>query len=145
MMKILIMGLSGSGKTTLAKKLTEEVSQNFPVEWINADVIRQQYQDWDFSNAGRIRQAERMRDLANIAASGSIVAICDFVCPTKQTREIFDADILIWMDTTQSSEYADTDAIFEPPTREEYDFRIISTDDIDQWSKTLADLVWILE
>lgn len=44
-MKILICGLPGSGKTTLAEKLTEEVSNNYPVEWVNADELRQQTGD----------------------------------------------------------------------------------------------------
>lgn len=139
------MGLPGGGKTTLAEKLTEEISQNFPVEWVNADELRQQVGDWDFTPAGRLRQAQRMRAIAQAAESQGIVAICDFVCPTRELRKEFDADIVVWMDTVQSSEYEDTNKIFEPPTKEEYDFRITDWTDVDQWSKTLADLVYILE
>lgn len=144
-MKILICGLPGSGKTTLAEKLTAEVSKNYPVEWVNADELRQQTGDWDFSPAGRLRQAQRMRVIAHAAESQNIVAICDFVCPTQALRKEFDADLVIWMDTVQTSNYEDTNQIFEPLTKEEYDFRITSWDDVDQWSQTLADLIWILE
>ena len=41
--KILIMGLPGSGKTTLAKKVVKILN----ADWLNADVIRGKYNDWD--------------------------------------------------------------------------------------------------
>ena len=51
------MGLPGSGKTTLSKKLVELID----AEWINADVVRREANDWDFSLEGRIRQALRIK------------------------------------------------------------------------------------
>jgi predicted kinase len=44
-MKILICGLPGSGKSTLAEPFAELIG----AVWINADVIRTSYNDWDFS------------------------------------------------------------------------------------------------
>jgi adenylylsulfate kinase len=140
-MKILIMGLPGSGKSTLAEKLVELVCANTPAEWFNADIVRKTADDWDFSSSGRVRQAERMRRLADLAEEKGIIAVCDFVCPTEELRQIFDADITIWMDTVQTSRYEDTNSMFEPP--KEYDFRI--TEHNDRWPDTLADLIWILE
>lgn len=144
-MKILICGLPGAGKTTLAERLTDEISQNFGVEWVNADEVRQATGDWDFSAEGRLRQTNRMRIIAEAIEQRDMIAICDFVCPTQELRTVFNADLVIWMDTIQSGRFEDTNQLFEPLTIEEYDFRITSWDDVDQWSKTLADLVWILE
>ena len=60
-MKILICGLPGSGKTTLAKCLSAKLN----ADWFNADEVRATYDDWDFSESGRIRQAKRMSTLAD--------------------------------------------------------------------------------
>ena len=107
--KVLVMGLSGSGKTTLAKKLVKKLK----AKHLNADAIREEYNDWDFSRAGRIRQADRLRNLAS--ESDSDYVVIDFICPLKQGREIINADYTIWMDTVGSSKYKDTDSIFEKP------------------------------
>ena len=55
-MKILICGLPGSGKSTLAEPLSVALG----AVWINADAVRERYDDWDFSPDGRMRQASRM-------------------------------------------------------------------------------------
>ena len=110
-MKILIMGLSGSGKTFLSKLLQKELS----CAWYNADNLREMANDRDFSNEGRKRQSFRMKALADFEKANGRLVICDFICPTKEAREIFDADYCIWMDTIKESNYEDTDKIFEEP------------------------------
>lgn len=115
-MKILIMGLPGSGKSTLAKPFAELIGG----VWINADQIRERYDDWDFTTEGRIRQAQRMRHLADGVELAGKIAIADFVCPTKELRNLFNADYTIWMDTIQEGRYADTNDIFETPTQVDY-------------------------
>ena len=59
---ILIMGLPGSGKTTLASELAVLLN----AKRINADEVRKEANDWDFSEEGRKRQSKRMAELANI-------------------------------------------------------------------------------
>ena len=117
-MKILIMGLPDSGKTTLARELVHLLK----AKWLNADEIRKEYNDWDFSEEGRKRQAKRMLDLSNKFLEEGNIVIADFVCPTPKTRELFDADFLIWMDTIKKSKFEDTNIMFIPPKN--FDFRI---------------------
>ena len=107
------MGLSGSGKTFLSKLLQKELS----CAWYNADNIREMANDWDFSDQGRMRQSKRMRALADFEKENERFVICDFICPTKKAREIFDADYCIWMNTIKESNYKDTDKIFEEPKK----------------------------
>lgn len=124
-MIVLIMGLPGSGKTTLAielKKLTEQ--HGYSASWYNGDMVRELSNDWDFSEAGRMRQAMRMRDLCiskSMEKSKDII-ICDFVAPTNVAQTIIHPDRLIWVDTIKKSRYSDTNKIFEQPRK--YDFRV---------------------
>ena len=122
MKRILIMGLPGAGKTTLARALQEKLN----CAWLNADDIRQKFNDWDFSVEGRIRQSQRMRKQADLFDSEYVIA--DFVAPLNQMRNEFSADFTIWMDTLQQSRFADTDTMFVPPTSSEYNLRIKNFD-----------------
>ena len=61
------MGLPGSGKTTLAADLSYLLNHHYKCHWLNADKVREQFNDWDFSEAGRERQGKRMKDLADEA------------------------------------------------------------------------------
>lgn len=110
-MKILVMGLPGSGKTYLTERLVPLLT----AAWYNADKVREMANDWDFSSKGRDRQSRRMRAFADFENDHGRYVICDFVCPTKKTRENFDADIIIWMDTISESRFEDTNKIFEEP------------------------------
>lgn len=118
-MKILVMGLPGSGKSTLAEPFAELIGG----VWLNADRIREQYNDWDFTIDGRLRQAQRMCYLADGIDLAGKIAVADFVCPTEELRNIFKADYTIWMDTIIEGRYADTNAIFETPTQVDYHVR----------------------
>ena len=142
-MKILIMGLPGSGKTTLAEKLLEELHKNGPAEWLNADEVRKEFNDWEFTPEGRLRQAKRMRVLADKCVEAGFPVICDFVCPTQELRRIFDPNVIIWLDTIPKGRFADTNSIFEKPTEEEYDIRIDEFAS-DKWAPVIADLINIL-
>jgi adenylylsulfate kinase len=143
-MKILVMGLSGTGKSTFAEKLYHEIVKNNLTEWINADDVRSETKDWDFSDEGRLRQAKRMTVLANRLVEDEYIVVADFICPKQEYRQLFDADVTVWMDTADTSDYADTDKIFEKPTDDEYTFRVAAKDDIDKTVAVVADLVEIL-
>ena len=132
--RILIMGLPGAGKTYLAQHILDHLqAANRTVSWFNADDIRKKYDDWDFSEAGRIRQSKRMRDLAD--QSGTDYAICDFVAPLKAMRDNYKADWTVWVDTIREGRYADTNAMFDEP--EVYDFRI-TEQAAEKWGEFVA-------
>jgi len=117
--RILIMGLSGAGKTTLAKKIVNGLKEiQFDVAWFNADEIRQLTNNWDFSEEGRILQAHTLRRLADKAPNDVIVV--DFIAPLAQQRAIFKPHFIIWVDTIGSSQYTDTDSVFESPAHVDY-------------------------
>ncbi len=117
-MKILIMGLPGSGKTTLAKHLVPM----YNAVWLNADQVRKDADDWDFSEEGRKRQSLRMAKLAKEARDNNRNVVADFVCPTEETRKQFGADYTIWMDTIKEGRFEDTNKMFVPPN--DYDFKV---------------------
>jgi adenylylsulfate kinase len=133
--KILIMGLPGAGKTTFAQELVTRLMLRHTVQWFNADAVRKEYNDWDFSAEGRLRQVHRMCDLTN--QSNADFVICDFVCPIQAYRDIFDADMSVWIDTIDSGRYADTNQIFEPPKN--YSYRI------KDWSTSTRVIDWIMD
>ena len=110
------MGLPGSGKTYLTERLVPLLN----CAWYNADKVREMANDWDFSDIGRKRQASRMRTFADFEKKNGRFVICDFVCPTKETRKSFNADIIIWMDTIKKGRFEDTNKIFQSPKKVTY-------------------------
>jgi len=115
-MKILVMGLPGSGKTYLTERLVPLLD----AVWYNADNLRGMANDMDFSKEGRERQSKRMRTFADFEKSHGRYVVCDFVCPTKETRKHFNADIVIWMDTIKEGRYEDTNKLFQNPIKVDF-------------------------
>lgn len=130
--KILVFGLPGSGKTTLANKLAKKLDALH----LNADEIREKFQDWDFSDKGRLRQAHRMSELAEAAETQFV--IMDFVCPTKRLREAVSADFTIFMNTIVAGRYEDTNKIFEVPGDTERVNYVIQEKDSDRLAQIIA-------
>ena len=124
---ILIMGLPGSGKTTLASELVPLLK----AKWLNADEVRKEANDWDFSPEGRTRQAKRMWDKAQEFKNQGNNVVADFVCPTPAARKLFPADYIIWMDTIKEGRFEDTNKMFIKP--EKFDYHV-TTMDAKNWA-----------
>mgnify|MGYP001327694193 FL=1 len=136
-MKILIMGLPGSGKTYLAERLQPLLN----AAWYNADKVRKMANDWDFSPEGRVRQSLRMRNLADFEKEHNRTVLCDFVCPTKETQNIFHPDIIIWMNTIKKGRYEDTNKMFENPTNVDYEVNEFNDKNHNEIAKKIIDNV----
>ena len=134
MKKILIMGLPGSGKTTLASKLVPLLK----AKWVNNDEVRKAANDWDFSEEGRIRQAKRVAELAKkYKQEGKYeYLVADYICPTPQTRKLFNADYIVWINTIKEGRFDDTNKMFVKP--EKFDFEV-TTQDAESWAKKIAE------
>jgi adenylylsulfate kinase len=128
------MGLPGAGKTTLALNLFAMLSPN--ALWLNADEIRQKFNDWDFSEQGRLRQSLRMREIADVSNKDYIIA--DFVCPLTAMRDNYAADFTIRVDTITEGRYEDTNRVFESP--EHYDVRV-TEQDANKWAKIIYEKI----
>ena len=101
------MGLPGSGKTTLANELAPLLN----AKRLNADEVRKEANDWDFSEEGRKRQAKRM---------------ADFAIKLKEEGNFVVADFIIWVDTIKEGRFDDTNKMFVKPDK--YNFHVTSQD-----------------
>ena len=131
---ILVMGLPGAGKTTLAN----EIAPILNAKRLNADEVRRAANDWDFSEEGRIRQSKRMAENAIKLKNEGNYVIADFICPTPEARNLFPADVIIWVDTIKEGRFDDTNQMFVKP--EKYDFHVTSQDAKHWASKIIKEI-----
>ena len=117
-MRVLIFGLPGSGKTFLAERLVEILGDK--VEWFNADKVRADADDWDFTDEGRLRQNRRMQSLCEGAEAQGKIAIADFVAPFDIARQDFGADYNVFVDTIDAGRFEDTNKVFQRPDGADY-------------------------
>ena len=126
------MGLPGPGKTTLAKELSPPLN----AKRLNADEVRKEANDWDFSEEGRTRQAKRMADFALKLKEDGHFVVADFVCPTPAARALFPADFIIWVDTIKEGRFDDTNKMFVKPDK--FDFHV-TTQDAKNWAPKILE------
>lgn len=131
-MKILVCGLPGSGKTHMAMRIAGYLK----CAHFNADKVRALAEDWRFDKKARVRQANRMKHMADFEHSREggfkTVTVTDFVCPTETTRILFQPGLTIWMNTLdargEESPYADTNSMWEDPLNAEIIIESFMTD-----------------
>ena len=129
------MGLPGSGKTTLANELAPLSN----AKRLNADEVRKEANDWDFSEEGRKRQAKRMADFALKLQKDNNYVVADFICPTPEARSLFPSDYIIWVDTIKEGRFDDTNKMFVKP--EKYNYHV-TTQDAKNWApKILKEII----
>ena len=124
------MGLPGSGKTTLANELGPMLN----AKRLNADEVRKEAGDWDFSKEGRKRQAKRMANSAIKLKNEGNYVVADFICPTPEARSLFPADYIIWVDTIKEGRFDDTNKMFVKPNK--FDFHV-TTQDAKKWASLI--------
>ena len=130
------MGLPGAGKTTLADMLAPMIN----AKRLNADEVRKAADDWDFSEEGRKRQAQRMADFALKLKNDGNNVIADFIAPTPAARELFPADYIVWVDTIKEGRFDDTNKMFIKP--EKFDFHV-TTQNATHWAPKILSLIHI--
>ena len=128
------MGLPGAGKTTLASYLVPLLK----AKWLNADEVRKEANDWDFSPEGRVRQAKRMWNKAEEYKNQGQNVVADFICPTPEARSLFPADYIIWLDTIDEGRFEDTNKMFVKP--EKYNFKVTTKNAKDWADKIFLDI-----
>lgn len=134
--KILIMGLPGAGKTTLAQALLRRIN----AVHFNADAVRREVsRDLGFSVEDRVEHARRMGWLCDRVIEAGGYAVADFICPTPETRAMFQADgpaFVVWVDRIETGRFEDTNRLFVPPA--EYDIRVTAEGTVEYWAEQVA-------
>jgi adenylylsulfate kinase-like enzyme len=100
-MIIVFYGQPHSGKTTLATKLQETLFlQHEPTPpIIDGDEIRNIFKNKDYSKEGRIKNLNRISDIATYLESKYKVVIISAVYPIKEAREYLDSisENVVWV------------------------------------------------
>lgn len=92
-MIVVFYGQPSSGKTTLAKLLQEKVfllNQPTPVI-VDGDEIREIFNNKDYSKEGRIKNLNRISDIATFLQTKYNLVIISAVYPYQEAREYLDS------------------------------------------------------
>jgi hypothetical protein len=60
-----------------------------------------------------------MHYISNIIENSNSVPVADFICPFKESRKIFQPNIVVFVDRNVQSRFLDTAKIFVAPTEAE--------------------------
>jgi adenylylsulfate kinase len=138
-MVILIMGLPGGGKSTLTKVIQFElILAGHTAYHLNADELRAEANDWDFSIEGRKRQGQRMAKRSKHFSIDHEFVLCDIIAPMQEMRMDINPDYTIWVNTIESGRFEDTNKLFVPPSKPDF---IVTEKNADRWGKILADCI----
>ena len=111
-------GQPGAGKTTLAKAMIEKCSDN--CIHIDGDGLRDLFQNFDYSPAGRTKNIQSVLDLCRFLDNKGLTVVVSVVAPYKEMRDSLKAtnDVTeIYVHTTETrgrEDYFATD--YEKPT-----------------------------
>lgn len=131
--KILICGISGSGKTYLSNLLAPAIG----AVHLNNDVIRKgPHHHIGWTENDRIEHARLIGLWADMLITQGHDVIIDMICPTPATRKALNPHYVIWMNTETTSQYADTDDMFQGPKHPDY---IVTSKHAEVWTRTLKD------
>ena len=103
---------------------------------LNADEVRKEANDWDFSEEGRKRQAKRMAEFAIKLKNEGNYVVADFICPTPEARSLFPSDFVVWVDTIKEGRFDDTNKMFVKPDK--YNFHV-TTQDAKNWAQKILE------
>ena len=75
-----------------------------------------------------------MSDKAQALKIEGNYVIADFICPTPDTRELFNSDYIVWVDTIEEGRFDDTNKLFVKPNK--YNLHV-TTQDAKYWASII--------
>lgn len=88
-MVFLITGKAKAGKTTYGKRLSKELENiGYNTKTVDGDIIREMYDNKDFSLDGRIENLRIISDLAKKEELGGNIVIVSAIAPYKKWRDM---------------------------------------------------------
>ena len=83
-----LTGLSGSGKSTIADKVHEKLKNDFRIERLDGDIVRQHItKGLGFSKEDRDENIKRIAYIAEVLSRHGVGVIASFISPYKEERE----------------------------------------------------------
>lgn len=107
-MIIALIGQPHSGKTTLAESIQKELflsdGKSYPI--VDGDDIRRIFANKDFSKEGRLKNLNRISDIATFLESKYNLVIVSAVYPLREAREYFESinNRIVWVYLTYDGE-----------------------------------------